>query len=228
MANRPETACSKAHGETSVLLNFTDFPSPLYRFIYYRPVARIISISVKQRPIVDAIYDRFTWTPSPLFVHVSSTPRFFNRFSSSQAWRKTMNRDPWTRTRSSTLLFIAYARAVRRERERENGNGILRSLRSRALPRPRSWDHLSLAHSSLTNDPHRCRKSRLVTSTSPTNLYIEWFREDICYFLLLFFFLFHGLPYISPWHEISIFHIYISQIYHIYHISPSLYYYSSI
>ena len=29
-----------------------------------------------------------------------------------------MNRDPWTRTRSSTLLFIAYARAVRRERER--------------------------------------------------------------------------------------------------------------
>lgn len=66
MANRPETACSKAHGETSVLLNFTDFPSPLYRFIYYRPVARIISISVKQRPIVDAIYDRFTWTPSSL------------------------------------------------------------------------------------------------------------------------------------------------------------------
>lgn len=85
MANRPETACSKAHGETSVLLNFTDFPSPLYRFIYYRPVARIISISVKQRPIVDAIYDRFTWTPSSLSLSSSSTtPRFFNRFSSSQ------------------------------------------------------------------------------------------------------------------------------------------------
>lgn len=226
MANRPETACSKAHGETSVLLNFTDFPSPLYRFIYYRPVARIISISVKQRPIVDAIYDRFTWTPSPLFVHVSSTPRFFSTaFLPHKRGGKL-----WTGIHEPEHgpppYYLSRTLVPYEERERENGNGILRSLRSGALPRPRSWDHLSLAHSSLTNDPHR--KSRLVTSTSPTNLYIEWFREDICYFLLLFFFLFHGLPYISPWHEISIFHIYISQIYHIYHISPSLYYYSSI
>lgn len=60
IASRAETAVSKAHGATSVLLNFTDFPSPLYRFIYYRPVARIISISVKQRGIVERIYERFT------------------------------------------------------------------------------------------------------------------------------------------------------------------------
>lgn len=167
MANRPETACSKAHGETSVLLNFTDFPSPLYRFIYYRPVARIISISVKQRPIVDAIYDRFTWTPSPLFVHVSAffQPLFF--LTSVEE-----NYEPGSMNQNTVLHLIIYrVRSCRTKRERENGNGILRSLRSGALPRPRSWDHLSLAHSSLTNDPHR--KSRLVTSTSPTNLYIE-------------------------------------------------------
>jgi len=33
MSSRPETGVSKAHGGISVLLNFTDFPSPLYRFI---------------------------------------------------------------------------------------------------------------------------------------------------------------------------------------------------
>lgn len=35
MSSRPETGVSKAHGGTSVLLNFTDFPSPLYRFIAF-------------------------------------------------------------------------------------------------------------------------------------------------------------------------------------------------
>lgn len=126
VANRPETACSKAHGETSVLLNFTDFPSPLYRFIYYRPVARIISISVKQRPIVDAIYDRFTWTPLLSLSHSSSStdpPRFFNRFSSSQtleqqAWKKTMNRE--SMNQNTVLHLIIYrVRSCRRYEERE-------------------------------------------------------------------------------------------------------------
>lgn len=117
MANRPETACSKAHGETSVLLNFTDFPSPLYRFIYYRPVARIISISVKQRPIVDAIYDRFTWTPSPLFVHIS--PRFFFQplfFLTSVE----ENYEPGSMNQNTVLHLIIYrVRSCRTKRERE-------------------------------------------------------------------------------------------------------------
>lgn len=92
VANRPETACSKAHGETSVLLNFTDFPSPLYRFIYYRPVARIISISVKQRPIVDAIYDRFTWTPPPLSLSLTPLrPRILHVFLTAFPLHKRSN-----------------------------------------------------------------------------------------------------------------------------------------
>lgn len=82
MATRPETGVSKAHGETSVLLNFTDFPSPLYRFIYYRPVARIISISVKQRGIAGCIYDSpylYSWFyPSFFFILLSV---FFKRWS---------------------------------------------------------------------------------------------------------------------------------------------------
>jgi hypothetical protein len=47
MGSRPETGVSKAHGGISVLLNFTDFPSPLYRFIAHE--GRIISIAVKRR-----------------------------------------------------------------------------------------------------------------------------------------------------------------------------------
>ena len=91
-------------GGTSVLLNFTDFPSPLYRFIYYRPVACIISISVKQQGIVGDIYDRFTWCPSlpPLHLFV------LTRSSCS----REIDDPCGPRTRSSAFAYIIIYRVL--------------------------------------------------------------------------------------------------------------------
>lgn len=70
MSSRPETGVSKADGGISVLLNFTDFPSPLYRFI-----------ALEGRSLVSPSNDgycrvTYLWRISTWLLSVARNPRF--------------------------------------------------------------------------------------------------------------------------------------------------------
>lgn len=101
MSSRPETGVSKAHGGISVLLNFTDFPSPLYRFI-----------ALEGRSLVSPSNDgycrvTYLWRISTWLLSVVRNPRFTRaRISERPPPVDPVDRNTCVRR---LLLFIIHA-----------------------------------------------------------------------------------------------------------------------